>query len=627
MKKIKNLKFARKVQLSFAIVVSILGIVIISDLFQVNNMSEANKKIFVEYIDPVEHIDELYLEFQRAQFIMLQFSIPEFEDQFQSNLSEYNKHKSHIDGVLDSLTSHNFSIEISTKLLKVKEIWTDYKNLVADAIISAAASKTFDMAAVIATTSGQEVGVKLTAELDEISDSLLSNKKNIQTEFEQAVTNSIYWIYAGIFIGSLAFLFAGFSARTFVREVESFDELTVQLEKVIEANERGDLKEKLDSSGFEGGWKRVLDGLNKLRQSTLEPINEANEVLGLMADGDFTIKMGNNFKGDYKKLSCAINKVSASLSNIIGKVKESAEQLEISAAEISQKTIDMSDGANEQNAQTNEIVSSIEQMTSSITESSKRSTMAANTSIEAGEKAKLGGKVVEQTIEGINRIAEVVKESSQTIQELGKSSSEIGSITKVINEIADQTNLLALNAAIEAARAGEHGRGFAVVADEVRKLAERTTEATNQITSMIIKIQDDTTGAIKSIEVGTLEVNKGKDLASDTRGAIQEIINNTNDVAEMIEQLATTNEEQNVTSSQIAQSIETISGVTNESAENTNQIRFAAEGLHQLTDSLTDLVNQFKLDVPSNIQNYNESKSEISFEEDINQLQYEEQLT
>jgi len=624
MKKLKNLTFARKVQLSFAAIILILGVVIISDLIQVNNMSNANEKIFVEYIDPVENIDALYIEFQKTQFIMLQFSIPEFGDQFSANLKQYNKHKSKIDEILDSLDNHNFSPEIKTKLVDAKGIWQDYKNLVADAIISAAASKTFDMAAVIATTSGQEVGTKLTANFDQIVDELLSNKATIIEGFKVAVTNSLYWIYAGIFIGSLAFLFAGLTARTFVREVNSFEELTKQLDKVLEANERGDLKEKLDSSGFEGGWKRVLDGLNELRQSTLEPINEANEVLGLMADGDFTAKIKNQYKGDYEKLGIAINKVSASLGNIIGRVKESAEQLELSAAEISQKSIEMTDGANEQTLQTTEIVSSIEQMTESISESTKSSTMAANTSLEVGTKAKLGGNVVEETIEGINRIAEVVKDSATTIQELGKSSKEIGTITQVINEIADQTNLLALNAAIEAARAGEHGRGFAVVADEVRKLAERTTEATDQITTMINKIQDDTVGAIKSIEVGTQEVEKGKDLANDTRGAIQEIIQNTDDVAKMIEQLASTNEEQNTTSDQIAQNIEAISSVTIQSSENTNQIRHAAEGLHQLTDSLTDLVNQFKLD-----DNTNYSQQESNFnnlEHEFSQENFEEKV-
>lgn len=617
MKKIQKLKFARKVQLSFVMVILILSIVIVSDLFQVNTMSDANKKIFVEYIDPTENINKLQSEFQQIQFIMLQFSIPEFEDQFQSNLANYNFCKVKIDSLIETLGEHKLANNYEN-ISSIKNIWLEYKNLVADAIISAAASKTFDMAAVIATTSGQEVGERIIINLDEISNHLLSNKKNIQEEFKIAVTNSIYWIYAGIFIGALAFLFAGLSAKTFIREVESFDRLTIQLDKVLKANERGDLNEKLDSSNFKGGWKRVLDGLNQLRQSTLEPINEANQVLGLMANGDFTVRMSDYYKGDYKKLSCAINKVSVSLSNIIGKVKESVQQLEISAAEISQKTIEMSDGANEQNIQTNEIVSSIEQMTKSITDSTKQSTIAVNISLEAGEKAKLGGTVVEQTIEGINRIAEVVKDSANTIQELGKSSKEIGTITQVINEIADQTNLLALNAAIEAARAGEHGRGFAVVADEVRKLAERTTEATNQITSMINKIQDDTTGAIKSIEVGTHEVENGKDLANDTRGAIQQIIQNTNDVAQMIEQLATTNEEQNVTSDQIAQSIETISVVTNQSAENTNQIKYAAEGLHQLTDSLTDLVNQFKLDNYSDYNSIQNNELNQEYEQEIN---------
>ena len=200
----------------------------------------------------------------------------------------------------------------------------------------------------------------------------------------------------------------------------------------------------MDTSRFSGAWARILDGLNKLREATLMPINEARTVLGLMASGDFTKKMVGNYAGDYENIKNDVNKVAISLSEIIGEVKLSADELASSSAQISSSTVEMAAGASEQSSQTYEVVSSIEEMTSTITDSTKNATIAATKAQKAGDTARNGGNVVEQTIVGINRIADVVISSAHTIEELGKSSDQIGEIIQVINEIADQTNLLSI---------------------------------------------------------------------------------------------------------------------------------------------------------------------------------------
>jgi methyl-accepting chemotaxis protein len=235
-------------------------------------------------------------------------------------------------------------------------------------------------------------------------------------------------------------------------------------------------------------------------------------------------------------------------------------------------------------------------MTKTILETTKNSSTAAEAAKKAGSIAKEGGSVVAETISGMNRIALVVKKSAETVHTLGKSSDQIGEIVQVIDDIADQTNLLALNAAIEAARAGEQGRGFAVVADEVRKLAERTTKATKEIASMIKQIQKDTNGAVSSMEEGTKEVEKGKHLADKAGESLNQIIKGAEQVVDIITQVAAASEEQSSTSEQISKSIEAISNVTQESSAGIQEIARASEDLSRLTLNLQDLIGKFKTD-------------------------------
>ena len=228
-------------------------------------------------------------------------------------------------------------------------------------------------------------------------------------------------------------------------------------------------------------------------------------------------------------------------------------------------------------------------------ETTRNASLAAETARISGLDAQEGGRVVKETMDGMVRIDKVVKESAATVQALGRSSDQIGEIVQVIDDIADQTNLLALNAAIEAARAGEQGRGFAVVADEVRKLAERTTKATKEIATMIKQIQKDTAGAVESMSRGTDEVEKGRALAERSGVSLTAIITGSQKVVDVVTQVAAASEEQAAASEEISKNIEAISSVTQESAAGIQQISLAAEDLNQLTANLQDLLGQFSL--------------------------------
>ena len=171
-----------------------------------------------------------------------------------------------------------------------------------------------------------------------------------------------------------------------------------------------------------------------------------------------------------------------------------------------------------------------------------------------------------------------------------------GEIIEVIDDIADQTNLLALNAAIEAARAGEQGRGFAVVADEVRKLAERTTKATTEIAAMIKGIQEDTGGAVASMEEGTTQVEAGTELAIQAGESLTKIVSVVNEVQSVIEQIATASDEQSATAEQISGNVANMSTVTKQSAQGAEQMASTAEELNRQTDQLNELVSKFKIE-------------------------------
>jgi methyl-accepting chemotaxis protein len=325
------------------------------------------------------------------------------------------------------------------------------------------------------------------------------------------------------------------------------------------------------------------------------PVKDLAAQAELIAAGDLTVSIQYTSKDEIGMLADAFRKMVLGLRETLINVTEASAAVASASSEISSSTEEMAAGAQEQTSQAGEVASAVEEMTKTIIENSKNASNTASTAKRAKEAAEQGGKVVEETVIGMKRISTVVNKSADTVKALGKSSDQIGEIIGVIDDIADQTNLLALNAAIEAARAGEQGRGFAVVADEVRKLAERTTKATKEIAGMIKAIQADTAGAVSSMQEGTKEVDNGIQLADRAGTSLAEIVGMIQELTDMVNQIAAASEEQSSASEQISKNVEGISTVTGETASGTQQIARASEDLNRLTENLQRLVEKFRL--------------------------------
>jgi methyl-accepting chemotaxis protein len=291
----------------------------------------------------------------------------------------------------------------------------------------------------------------------------------------------------------------------------------------------------------------------------------------------------------------ALNSMKNTLHQMVQSIAATAEHLASASEEISAGASQSVETARVQADQTLQVAAAMQQMSSTVHQVSEHSQKASESSHKAAQAARQGGEVVKQTLSTMGSIADSSRMVAARIAELGKSSEEIGKIVAVIDDLADQTNLLALNAAIEAARAGEQGRGFAVVADEVRKLAERTTKATQGIGSMIESIQTETKNAVQAIELGNRDVEAGVEKTSASGTALKEIIEMSEQVGEMISQIARAATQQSSATEQVNNNVSQISSLTQGSSLAAEQTAKACAELSAMAVDLQNLVNQFKL--------------------------------
>ncbi|NLF54540.1 MAG: methyl-accepting chemotaxis protein, partial [Thauera phenolivorans] len=348
----------------------------------------------------------------------------------------------------------------------------------------------------------------------------------------------------------------------------------------------------LAARGLEAEQQRRLaeDERNQTQQAILRLMNE----MGDLADGDLTVRatVTEDITG---AIADSVNYTVEELSVLVSRINDAAGRVTAATESAQLTSAELLEATERQSREIEEAGTSVEHMAQTMTESSERALQSAQVARRSLDSARKGADAVENTIRGMNDIRYKIQETSKRIKRLGESSQEIGEIVELISDITEQTNVLALNAAIQAASAGEAGRGFTVVAEEVQRLAERSAEATKQIAAIVKTIQTDTQDAVGAMEFATRDVVEGAQLSDAAGQALAEIGEVSTETARLIERISADTQEQAATAGRVAATMRDILAITEQTTRGTKQTAVSIGQLSDLADELKGSVSGFRV--------------------------------